>query len=278
MKMALVNLGLLSLFLSFALRSAQPTRDTNVQLWFCNNPATQSWDLNTTSTRIALAATPFVWDIDGPSNKTGALIHLFTVYKTLSQLYNYTADFQFESLYAPGMCVTASTPLIAGVPLSLQPCTKGGSIAQTFAYNSSTRTLILASNPTLCVDAGSSTNCSMPPQSSFPFCNHLLPPETRAADLVSRLTVPEIAQLLSNKNIGIPRLGVPALHYGEALHGYVTSCITNPAPGTTGCPTSFPHALLMGGAFNRTLWHAVATVISTEGRAIFNAVNRSSRK
>ena len=59
---------------------------------------------------------------------------------------------------------------------------------------------------------------------------------------------------------------------------YCMAGIVNPAPGTTGCPTSFPHALLMGGSFNRSLWHAIATVISTEGRAIFNAVNRSSRE
>lgn len=93
-----------------------------------------------------------------------------------------------------------------------------------------------------------------------------------------RLTVAELAQFLSNENAGVPRLGVPKLSYGEALHGYVHGCISNPAPGTTGCPTSFPHALLMGGAFNRSLWRAVAGIISTEGRAVFNAVNRTSRE
>ena len=95
--------------------------------------------------------------------------------------------------------------------------------------------------------------------------------------VAGRLTVPELAQFLSNQNAGVPRLGVPRLGYGEALHGYVSNCIPNPAPGTTGCPTSFPHALLMSGAFNRSLWRAVAGIISTEGRAIFNAVNRTSR-
>ena len=34
------------------------------------------------------------------------------------------------------------------------------------------------------------------------------------------------------------------------------------------CPTSFPHATLMGGSFNRSLWRAVASAISDEGRAL----------
>jgi beta-glucosidase-like glycosyl hydrolase len=49
-------------------------------------------------------------------------------------------------------------------------------------------------------------------------------------------------------------------NYTDPLTGYTS----------TGCPTSFPHATLMGSAFNRTLWHAVASVIGTEGRALHN--------
>lgn len=263
--------------------SATVGRDTPVQLWFCGNPSSQTWETNSSSpTRLSLAGTTFVWDLTGPSNKTGTTVHLFTEYVTSSQLFSFVQTTgQIKSMYAPGKCVAAAAaaaPVIAGVALTLQPCVTNGSIEQNFVYNSTTHVLSLASDRTLCVDAGSSTNCSVAPQSSYPFCNQNLSPETRAADLAGRLTVPELAQFLSNNNAGVPRLGVPRLGYGEALHGYLHPCIVNPAPGTTGCPTSFPHALLMGGSFNRTLWKAIAGVISTEGRAIFNAVNRSSRE
>lgn len=45
---------------------------------------------------------------------------------------------------------------------------------------------------------------------------------------------------------------------------------------STGCPTSFPHALLMSASFNRSLWTAVGTAISTEDRALHNQQVRSS--
>ena len=155
-------------------------------------------------------------------------MHLFTPYNTTSQLFTFkNSTGQLESVYAPGKCVAAAAaaaPVIAGVGLTLQSCAGNGSIEQSFAYNAATGAIVLVSDSSLRVDAGSSTNCSVPPQSGYPFCNRNLPPEARAADLAGRLTTPELAQFLSNQNGGVPRLGVPRLGYGEALHGYVHGC------------------------------------------------------
>lgn len=58
--------------------------------------------------------------------------------------------------------------------------------------------------------------------------------------------------------------------------GVVYGCgpaYTNNATGytSTGCPTSFPHATLLGSTFNRSLWHSISSTISDEGRALHNS-------
>ena len=68
---------------------------------------------------------------------------------------------------------------------------------------------------------------------------------------------------------GMIRLGVPANVYYEALHGVLTDC-GKTYMNNTGCPTSFPHALLLGATFNRSLWKQIAIAISTEARAFYN--------
>ena len=96
-----------------------------------------------------------------------------------------------------------------------------------------------------------------------------LPIPTRVKDLVSRMTISEKVASLEDDNNGIARLGVPTLKFGEGLHGVVTYCGAS-YNNNTGCPTSFPNALIMGATFNRTLWKTVGSIISTEGRALNN--------
>ena len=43
----------------------------------------------------------------------------------------------------------------------------------------------------LCVDVGSRASCQEEPWSGYPYCNPSLDPDTRAKDLVSRMTVDE---------------------------------------------------------------------------------------
>lgn len=174
--------------LGSAVVAAPPARDTPVQLWFCDNPASQTWKLNVSgsATAVALQGTPFVWDLVGPSNKTGTGVHLFTPYATKSQQFIFKrATGQLESVFAPGKCVAAAAPgapVIAGVSLTIQSCAGNGSTEQSFAYNAASGVMALAADVSLCVDAGSSTNCSVPPQSGYPFCDPELPPDARAAD------------------------------------------------------------------------------------------------
>ena len=161
---------------------------------------------------------------------------------------------------------------VAGMPLTLQSC----SLNTSFLLDNSTGAFHLQQDPTLCIDAGAVANCSLPPTSGFPFCNPALAPAERAQDLSERMSVGELASFLGNENYGVPRLGVPRVGYGEALHGLLRNCVETPVSNSTGCPTSFPHLLLLGGTFNRSLWHSVAAAISDEARAYFNLVNRTS--
>ncbi|XP_028767709.1 probable beta-D-xylosidase 5 [Neltuma alba] len=106
---------------------------------------------------------------------------------------------------------------------------------------------------------------------TFPFCDTSLPYATRAADLVSRLTLQEKAQQLVNSAAGIPRLGVPPYEWwSEALHG-----VSNVGPGTkfnktVPGATSFPAVILSAASFNESLWLEMGRVVSTEARGMYN--------
>lgn len=176
-----------------------------------------------------------------------------------------------------GLCAAATDP-IPGVPVELEPCNETDSL-QLWVYNESGGSLSLAaagnSMPLgpVCLDAGSSINCTAGPYASALFCNASAPAAARALDVAQRLTVYDLRNLLGGwyATPGVPRLGVPRFSFAEALHGLGTGCghaFSNASYTTTGCPTSFPHATLMAAAFNRSLWQAVGAVISAEARAV----------
>lgn len=222
------------------------------------------------------------------------------------QMWSWNATSKLVSSTAAGQigwCVGA--PPLPGVPLLVVLCNSTDS-SQLFNYNASSGAFSLASEPGFCVDAGSPPpNCSAPPFSSYTYCNSSAAPADRAADLVSRLTVIDMAYVLEQTNPGIPRLGIPRVQFNEALHGVVYGCgpaFYNATTGynSTGCPTSFPHGTLLGSTFNRSLWCAqmepprvmlrvtddplaanrariarlrVGETISDEGRALHNTIN-----
>ena len=83
-----------------------------------------------------------------------------------------------------------------------------------------------------------------------------LPPEMRAADLVSRMTLEEKASQLVNQARPIPRLNVPEYDWwSEALHGVINS-------GTT----EFPEPIGLAATFDPAAIHRMGEVIGTEGR------------
>ena len=83
------------------------------------------------------------------------------------------------------------------------------------------------------------------------------------------MTMEEKISNLGTSNNGVSRLGVPPNEYNEALHGVSVACGAS-YNGSTGCATSFPHALLLSASFNQSLWKNVAQIISTEARAFYN--------
>ncbi|HEU4555839.1 MAG TPA: glycoside hydrolase family 3 N-terminal domain-containing protein, partial [Chitinophaga sp.] len=99
-------------------------------------------------------------------------------------------------------------------------------------------------------------------QQDTPYLNTALPLETRVQDLVSRLTLEEKIMQLNYNSPAIPRLHIPAYNWwSEALHGV----------GRSGPATVFPQAIGLAATFNDSLARQVATVISDEARAMYNA-------
>ena len=126
-----------------------------------------------------------------------------------------------------------------------------------------------AYNSSLCIGIGY-VNCTISPFNTYPYCNQQLPVDDRVDDLISRMNLYEKVSNLPSSNPGVPRLGVPPNRFGEALHGVLGGCSAILYNNNTGCPTSFPHALLMAASFNRSLWKHVGRAISTEARAFDN--------
>lgn len=106
--------------------------------------------------------------------------------------------------------------------------------------------------------------------SALPFCNVSLPIEARVADLVGRMTAEEKVHLIAirgdSNNTGVDRLGIPGYNWGiEILHGAGIACIDSH------CPTILPVLANAAASFNRSAWHGMGAVISTEMRAANNA-------
>ena len=92
-----------------------------------------------------------------------------------------------------------------------------------------------------------------------------LPPATRAADLVARMTLAEkVSQMVSDAP-GIAHLHVaPYNWWNEGLHGV----------GRAGVATVFPQAIGLAATWNPALLEEVATAVSTEARAKHHAAVR----
>ncbi|XP_057949592.1 probable beta-D-xylosidase 6 [Malania oleifera] len=113
--------------------------------------------------------------------------------------------------------------------------------------------------------------CNPPHYNSYPFCNTSLPKAARARSLISLLTLHEKIQQLCNNASAVPRLGIPAYEWwSESLHGVATNGPGVSFNGAVSAATGFPQVLLAVAAFNRTLWHSIASAIAIEARAMFN--------
>jgi beta-glucosidase len=85
-----------------------------------------------------------------------------------------------------------------------------------------------------------------------------LPPEARARDLISNMTLQEKAAQLGHTAPAIARLGIPEYNlWNEGLHGVARA----------GVATVFPQAIAMAAAWDVPLMHQVVNVLGTEFRA-----------
>ena len=95
-----------------------------------------------------------------------------------------------------------------------------------------------------------------------------LSPKERAADLCSRMTIEEKAQVMLDRSKAVPRLGIPEFAWwSEALHGV----------GRNGYATLFPSCIGMAASFDDVLLEQIYTAISDEARAK-NTVQRKTGK
>ena len=203
----------------------------------------------------AVGGTPWIWDCDGTNNNQWWQLNN-------SLLQN-----------AAGKTCMQASSTTSYSSISMQKCDASNSLQKWSLKTAAKGSLIQSmANTSLCLTASTSQtmpNCSMSPFNSYPYCNQALSTEDRVNDLLSRMTLDEKVKNLQNNNPGIPRLAVPKNLFHEMLHGVLCGC-GEKYEGNTGCPTSFPHALLLGATFNRSLWREIGEAISTEARAFAN--------
>jgi len=102
---------------------------------------------------------------------------------------------------------------------------------------------------------------SCKPEYRYPYQNPKLDFETRAEDLVSRMTLEEKVGQLVNDAKPVERLGIPEYNWwNECLHGVARA----------GKATVFPQAIGMAATFDREMMLRMAEVTSTEARARYN--------
>ena len=113
-------------------------------------------------------------------------------------------------------------------------------------------------------------DCVQGPGASWPICDSSLSPAARAADLVSRMNLTERLIRLGYDCPGLPHLGLPHYSFGtEGLHG-IASGTQFTQSGDFSSSTLFPTPINSAAAFDRELWHSIATWISNEARAFNN--------
>jgi hypothetical protein len=103
------------------------------------------------------------------------------------------------------------------------------------------------------------------PYHAMPFCNPTLPLETRAKDMITRMTLAEKIGTLGNSAPAVVGLGTnPYQWWEEASSGVDTRAKTGSAT------TKFAYPITTGMSFNRSLWRATGAQIGREARALMN--------
>ena len=112
-----------------------------------------------------------------------------------------------------GLCLSPDTANVGpGSTISIYPC--NGQNYQQWSYNSDDSTIRHKASG-LCLDGGSPgpRACDVEPGKSLPFCDTSLDFESRARDIVSRLSSEEKIPLFSNGAGSVPRFNIPAYQW-----------------------------------------------------------------
>ena len=102
--------------------------------------------------------------------------------------------------------------------------------------------------------------CAARAQEAAPYLNTALPVDQRVADLVSRLTLQEKAQLLNHVGTTVQRFNIRADQWNQCLNGVKWNRPT----------TLFPTCIAMAASWDPAMVKDVAGVLSDEARAIYN--------
>jgi hypothetical protein len=253
----------------------------STQLFFIDNPSSHI----VTSEQLCLTAERSL-DADGNARLISATCADVLI---ASQAINLTAAGRLTAYELPGAPVSdagiatwwgARVPLTTGSPASL---------TSVFSWTPSSTNAslgVLTHTATgMCLDSGgvpAGHGCLDTSVRGLPFCDSTLSFDDRLADLVSRLTIEEATSLLGDagdtispcatNTAAIPRLDITAYRWlveVSSMAGSKDHC-SPLVPFGGGCPTSFPAAMLLTGAFNRTLWHLHGQVVGDEMRALSN--------
>jgi hypothetical protein len=118
--------------------------------------------------------------------------------------------------------------------------------------------------------------CEQPQFAQAAYCNQSLSATQRARKLLAAMTLDEKMGVIQNVNVGVPRLGVLPLSFGEALHGACPNVRGAQVGNSTGWSTSFPSPIGLGATFDPQLFREIGAVIGREGRSLHNQNARNA--
>lgn len=108
--------------------------------------------------------------------------------------------------------------------------------------------------------------------STAAWCTHGPPFAPRAAALVANLTASEKAQLLLMIDGGVPRLAIdPYIWWSEALHGAIAPFQYHGVKPAT----CWPEPIGVASSFNASLFKALGSLTSTEGRGLQGGIGNT---
>lgn len=284
-------------------QTAQAGQQLNLQLCAPNKqipgggtPSTQLFTLNgstivTSEGLCATAERPMGVDVRGGARLISASCSGSSF---PSQAFNLSASGHITAISLPGT-PTADAGRAnwwgARVPLSAAPPSSTGIFSFRVVNGTSSLGVLTHLESGLCLDSAGvpeGQGCLDEGVREFPFCDPTQSLESRLNDLLGRLSVSEATGFTGDDGensspcgthtAAVPRLDITQMRWlveVSSMASSLDSC-EGLQPWHGGCPTSFPAAMLLTGAFNSSLWREHGRVVGDEMRAINNLMTTAS--